>query len=169
MKVYLAAAYERHEEMRGVRDVLQALGHEITSSWIDRAMEVPAGTTANLDTDPARYAEYAQADLADLDAADTVVSFTGGGRGGRHTEFGYALAHGKRLVLAGPREHVFHTLAGEWYPDWPQLAMAWSAPAAREANELAPDQAALLDLLREANAQSDPEHPHGYWEAGDYP
>jgi len=31
-------------------------------------------------------------------------------RGGRHVEFGLALAWGKRLMIVGPRENVFHCL-----------------------------------------------------------
>lgn len=32
----------------------------------------------------------------------------GGGRGGRHVEFGYAMAKGKRLIVVGHRENLFH-------------------------------------------------------------
>ena len=32
--VYLAARYSRNDEMRGVRDVLKALGYMVTSRWI---------------------------------------------------------------------------------------------------------------------------------------
>ncbi len=136
MKIYLAAQYERHDEMRGVRDVLQALGHQVTSRWIDQhggdALE--AATADQLDKEPEKCAKFALADIEDLEAADTVMSFTrpgGGGRGGRHVEFGYAIRGGKRLVLVGPREHVFHTLPQvEHYPDWPHLVMALSGSSA---------------------------------------
>lgn len=33
-RIYLAARYSRNDEMRGVRDVLTALGYEVTSRWI---------------------------------------------------------------------------------------------------------------------------------------
>ena len=40
-----------------------------------------------------------------------------------------ALALKKRLILAGPRENVFHTLPEvEHYASWPQLVMALAAP-----------------------------------------
>ena len=32
------------------------------------------------------------------------------GTGGRHVEFGYALALGKALIVVGVRSHVFHEL-----------------------------------------------------------
>lgn len=45
-------------------------------------------------------------------------------RGGRHVEFGMALAMDKRLVVVGPRENVFHLLpAVEQFDTWP-LALA---------------------------------------------
>jgi len=31
-------------------------------------------------------------------------------RGGRHVEFGYAIAYGKRLVIVGPLENAFYYL-----------------------------------------------------------
>lgn len=73
-------------------------------------------------------------DLEDLRAADTVISFTdekGGGKGGRHVEFGVALALEKRLILVGPRENVFHTLPEiEHYPTWRSLAIVMAAERA---------------------------------------
>jgi len=135
-QIYLAARYSRHEEMQGVRDVLQALGYTITSRWIDQhggnLLESVVGEKLN--AEPAECSQYAEADLHDLEAADTVISFTspgGGGKGGRHVEFGLALGLGKHLVIVGPRENVFHTLpAIEHYPDWAHLVMAWSRRAA---------------------------------------
>lgn len=132
-KVYLAARYSRNAEMRGVRDVLEALGHKVTSRWIDQhGGNVPESFVAEkLNAEPEACAKYAYVDLDDLREADTVVSFTsadGGGKGGRHVEFGLAVGFGKHLVIVGPREHVFHTLPDvEWYPDWAHLVMAWSS------------------------------------------
>jgi len=34
--------------------------------------------------------------------------YTRSGRGGRHVEFGYAMAKGKRLIVVGYRENLFH-------------------------------------------------------------
>ncbi len=57
-------------------------------------------------------------DIEYLADADCLVSFTErptegvswAARGGRHVEFGVALATGKRLCLVGPRENIFHHL-----------------------------------------------------------
>lgn len=133
MKIYLAARYSRHDEMRGVRDVLTALGHDVTSRWIDQhGGDLLESIVADkLNAEPAECSKYALIDMADLAAADVVISFTspgGGGKGGRHVEYGLAIGLGKHLVIVGPRENVFHTLdAVEWYPDWPRFVMAWNS------------------------------------------
>jgi hypothetical protein len=131
-KIYIAARYSRNAEMRGVRDVLEALGHKVTSRWIDQhgGNLLESIIAEKLNADPEAGAHYAQVDLEDLSAANTLISFTsadGGGKGGRHVEFGVAIGLGLHLVLVGPREHVFHTLPDiEWYPDLARLVMAWA-------------------------------------------
>src|SRR5260370_9542714 len=57
----------------------------------------------------------ARQDCEDLMAADAVIIFTEIpntilATGGRHVEFGLALAQGKRVTIVGPRENVFHYL-----------------------------------------------------------
>jgi hypothetical protein len=134
MKIYLASRYSRNAEMRNYRDELVAMGHEVTSRWIDLhagsvsfvsaealAIQDKSFTPEQLSATPELCSAYAVADWADLDRADTVVSFTcgSGGKGGRHVEFGIALASAKRVIVVGPREHVFHTLPEvEYFKDW---------------------------------------------------
>jgi hypothetical protein len=153
-RIYLAARYSRNAEMRGVRDVLQALGYEVTSRWIDQhgGNLLESIVAGQLNAEPEACSQYADVDVDDLTRADTVISFTsadGGGKGGRHVEFGLALGLGRRLVIVGPRENVFHTLPQiEWYPDWAHLVMAWSRAAAcakDDRDAAAADEA--LDLL----------------------
>lgn len=128
-KIYLAARYSRNAEMRGVRDVLESLpgnNYTVTSRWIDLHPDVVGDfstsfTADDLNTQPDRCAPLGQHDLNDIDAADWVLNFTcgTGGKGGRHVEFGYALATGKRLFVVGPRENVFHALPQvDHYPTW---------------------------------------------------
>lgn len=104
MKIYIAAMYSRMEEMRGPAATLRRLGHEVTARWID-------GAEATLDERPSG----ALMDLEDIDRADAVVSFTQPfgslyKGGGRHVEFGYGVAKGKRLIVIGDREQIFHHL-----------------------------------------------------------
>lgn len=129
-RIYLAARYSRNDEMRGVRDVLTALGYEITSRWIDchAGKYLTSFTPETLNADPDYCGKIGQKDVEDLSAADTVISFTstdGGGKGGRHVEFGLALGLGKHLIVVGPRENVFHTLPQiEHHETWPSLVMS---------------------------------------------
>jgi hypothetical protein len=119
--------------MQGIRDVLEGLGHFVTSRWIDchAGKYLTSFTPEHLNSDPEYCSALANYDLEDLRAAETVISFTdtqGGGKGGRHVEFGYALALNKRVILVGPRENVFHTLSDvEHYASWPMLARMFSA------------------------------------------
>lgn len=111
MKLYLAARFARANELDQIAVEALERGHTVTSRWHSGSHGDPA---ADVDITHPDMPRYAAEDIADLRAADTVVSFTagGGGRGGRHVEFGMGLALGKRLVVVGPREHVFHTLDG---------------------------------------------------------
>ncbi len=115
MKIYLAARYSRNPEMREVRDRLVSKGHEVTSRWIDThggTLE-KSFTPEYLASNPEFCSTFAQIDVDDLVAADVVVSFTGnggGGKGGRHVEFGLGAALNKELIIVGPRENVFHCL-----------------------------------------------------------
>ena len=121
MKIYLAARYSRRAELLVYAGQLREAGHEVTSTWLQGEHQLAnrhntAGAVeAATDTVPMVAQPFALADYADVWAADVVVSFTeaprsGASRGGRHVEFGLALAWNKSVVIVGPRENVFHTL-----------------------------------------------------------
>lgn len=136
MKMYLAARYSRHPEMQEYARELRALGIEVTSRWINGSHQVmlngePLGPEREALFENAHESmeqqrrEFAQHDWDDLMAADVVISFTeqprkaSTSRGGRHVEFGAALAAGKRCIVVGWRENVFHCLAGvEFVETW---------------------------------------------------
>lgn len=118
-RVYLAARYSRFPEMQRYANELRHLNVEITSRWINgdhdyQGQQSPADERLR----------FAQEDWDDLLSSDVVISFTeepgkagGRNRGGRHVEFGAALALGKRCIVIGHRENVFHELpAVEFYP-----------------------------------------------------
>jgi hypothetical protein len=75
-RICLAARYSRNPEMQGVRDVLQGLGHTVTSRWIDchAGKYLTSFTPDHLNKDPEYCSTLAQHDLEDLVAADTVIS-----------------------------------------------------------------------------------------------
>lgn len=131
MKVYLCGRYSRRDQLRSVREELQELGHVVTSRWLDTSWREKddSGSAAA----PAEYrAEFAVKDLEDVAAADCVIAFTeeprSGGRGGRHVEFGAALALGKRLIVVGHRENLFHH-----HPRVEYFASKWDMMRALEA------------------------------------
>jgi nucleoside 2-deoxyribosyltransferase len=108
---YLCSRFSRRAELQQYRAVLQALGHVVTSSWIDIAEE-----------DPTAAVKCALQDLKDILAADTLIAFSEPERspftrGGRHFESGFAFAMGKKLMLVGPVENFFYSL-----PEWQKFA-----------------------------------------------
>lgn len=121
MKVYIAARYERREEMLDHARGLDTLGHVSTARWLN-------GEHESLDNVPGwggRAAEFALDDQRDIFAADWLVMFTDPPgtpeRGGRHVEFGYALALTElgawRVAIVGEPENIFH-----WLPRVHQFA-----------------------------------------------
>lgn len=133
MRIYLVARFGRHAEMAEHAELLTLLGHTVTSHWHDGEH---TAAYASRDSTPttAERRSWAMADLVDLRAADTLIAFTEHAgsehnRGGRHTEFGFALASGKRLMVVGPVENVFYALVDEQYDTWRDLL---------ESRELAP-------------------------------
>jgi hypothetical protein len=125
-RVYLASQYRRRDELRTCAAALERLGFEITSRWL-------AGDQPLLELGESRTEAEAAAirDLHDVRSADIFVAFTehasapSKGRGGRHVEFGVALALERRLLVVGPPEHVFHLLPSvEQYPTWDEALEA---------------------------------------------
>jgi hypothetical protein len=106
MRIYIAARYDRRFEMLGVAAKLIRAGHDVTSRWIEGGRGGNSELVAALE------------DVGELAHSDCLVTFTEqpercvawAARGGRHVEFGIALACGKRLCVVGPRENVFHHL-----------------------------------------------------------
>lgn len=108
MRIYLAAQFKEQDTMIQWAILLRDHGHYITSRWLYHS-EAP--TTNSIEA-----LAGANIDLVDIDASDCLISstlnrgdlFTGGGR---HVEFGYALAKGKKLINVGGYENVFHNKA----------------------------------------------------------
>lgn len=126
MRIYLASRYSRRDELQGYAAQLKAAGHVVTSRWIYGTHEIVDGRSRESAHEDRII--FAQEDVADVHSADAVISFTEGpgavngrGRGGRHVEFGIALALGRRCIVVGHRENIFHSLpAVEFYGSWSQ-------------------------------------------------
>lgn len=102
MKIYIAAPYPCRDDAIAMMHHLEAQGHEVTSRWLKSPDELAD--------------EHARKDLDDVARADTLLAINdpeweNKGTGGRHVEFGYAIALGLRLVLMGNRSNIFHYLS----------------------------------------------------------
>lgn len=78
---------------------LEAVGHIVTSRWVKTPDDVSG-----------------QDDLTDIDICDLLLAynppeFENAGTGGRHVEFGYAIAQQKLIALIGNRSNIFHYLS----------------------------------------------------------
>lgn len=137
--IYLAARYSRREELCGYRRDLEALGHVVQARWLNGEHQLandgtPIGESGEALVEGALRSgevlsekeqskravalrqQFAQDDWEDVNAADLVISFTEvprsgkPNRGGRHVEFGIALANSARVIVVGHRENIFHWL-----------------------------------------------------------
>lgn len=114
LSVYLASRHEDRDEVIKVRQTLVKNGIDVTSRWL---LEGGVLKTPVVENEKEGSLHVLTNDLEDINLADVVVVFSpkkafGNSTGGRHVEFGYSLALGKRLILVGFRENVFH-----WHPD----------------------------------------------------
>lgn len=137
MKIHLSARFSRRDELRVYRDQLQESGHVVTSRWLDMG-KIITDAAVGVRGKPEEARQFALEDLRDLVAAECVIAFTQmprgvATRGGRHVEFGVAVAlnigigvqhkleflKARRLIIVGPRENVFHCVPGViQFPEW---------------------------------------------------
>ena len=110
MKFYLAAIYQRREELQGYMRRLEAAGHEVTSRWLKEDFD---------DTD---WYNQAFVDCCDIAMCDLFIVFTEDkgyvGRGGKDFETGLAMGMAKPLLLIGPVQHQFYSLLESNTPDF---------------------------------------------------
>lgn len=112
MKVYTAARYSMKDEVAEYANELRAAGIGVTSRWLEEPHS-PQATMGEVDVNLLR--SYARQDVEDIKAADILVFFSVSDttpmvRGGRHVEFGIAMALGLHIVVIGPKENIFHLL-----------------------------------------------------------
>ena len=118
MKIYLAARYDRRAELQGYARELAAAGHLVQSRWLHPDHDLPQGSSLGTqppESFPMAGQVFAMEDREDVSRSDALIAFTQSAclptpRGGCHVEFGLAVAMGKRLIVVGPRQNIFHTL-----------------------------------------------------------
>jgi hypothetical protein len=125
--IYLCARYGRRTELQGYAVQLQAAGYAVTSRWL---LDPPDSIdTGAIQLPPAVAQRVAQVDTADVHRADTLLCCTEApdspyGRGARWVEYGLALAWNKRLLVVGPDENVFVSLAHQRFVTFAD-ALTW--------------------------------------------
>lgn len=118
LKIYLSGPFAWRELIAHHAAELERAGYKITSRWLEQDHGTPEALAieAAVDSMPPEAAYFADLDYEDVYEADVLIAFTapsglGPSRGGRHVEFGLALAWGKHLIIVGPYENVFHRLS----------------------------------------------------------
>lgn len=161
MKVYLAARYSRHPEMRTYAQDLARIGCEVTSRWIEGLLPDDGKMGGPED----KMRKCAEDDLEDLARANCCISFTEkprdpnvNTRGGRHVEFGFALAMGKTVVVVGHRENVFHCLPRVQFAETWQQAMPIIAALKERYAQLS--ESALQEAQRLVHGARDQDYGH---------
>lgn len=144
-RFYLASRYSRREELCAYREQLRSLGHEVTSRWLngehqisDRGVPIGEKGEALIEGDSGEKSEeaeklrlsFATEDVSDVLSSEIVVSFTepprsNASRGGRHVEFGIAIALKKMFIVVGHRENIFHWLPQVQFFDTWEEALAF--------------------------------------------
>lgn len=111
MRAYIAARFEQKTEMKSLIPLFEANNIQVRARWLD---ETISPTSQLSDLAPDYCAEQAQVDLDDIKACDIFVFFADSvaktTRGGKHFEAGYASGLGKRVIVIGPPENIFHYL-----------------------------------------------------------
>ena len=114
-RVYLAGRFSRRDEFNGYADTLRSWGFTVDARWLTEAHEWYGERDADA---IAAARSFAHDDLSDVARSDIVLVFTepanpgGRNRGGRHVEYGIALALHKDIIIVGAPENVFHNLIG---------------------------------------------------------
>lgn len=122
-KVYLAARVSRRPDLQRWIANLEECDIEIVSRWALKGSDHTAPSEGSPLAPPLDRERYALEDLEDIHACDAVISLMEeprtATRGGRHVEFGYAMALDKQLWIVGPKETVFHELPNvRHYSSW---------------------------------------------------
>lgn len=111
MNIYIAAPYEHRPTAVLIANALSGMGYSLCARWLtpehdDDGKNSPLGDVPS---------EHALDDLEDVLDCDVLIAinpenFARSGTGGRHVEFGIAVARSKRIILIGDRTNVFHFL-----------------------------------------------------------
>ena len=117
MKIYVGGTFGDQKDLRAEADRLWALGHEITSTWLQ---EVKRPSDMTEDTFRAKLAIK---DMAEVKRADLLILDNRQKSGGKNVEWGIALGEHQhmQLWLVGESSNVFHELADRRFDNWDEV------------------------------------------------
>ena len=119
VKIYIAARFSRRPDANILARALKDRGFEIVSRWVLPDSDHVKPTGLSKQAADAERRRFAEEDIEDIENCDWLIALMeeprSNGRGGRHVEFGYAMAMCKVLTVIGPKETVFHHLVNDHY------------------------------------------------------
>ena len=111
-KVYVASKYENKALIAEMVRTLEMQGFRVTSTWHKEHWDA---TVQLHEVSDKELRETAWRDVHEIEQSNIVLVVTEGcenSRGGMHFETGYGWAEEKKIVVLGPKIHVFHHLTG---------------------------------------------------------
>lgn len=97
MRIYVAAPWPLRHLAETLAYLLEQQYHTITRKWWDE------------ETNSQNRGDDAYLDRLGVENCDVLISVSGAGsQGGKHTEFGIALALNKCIFVFGDQEQIFH-------------------------------------------------------------
>ena len=119
MKIYVSGSYNEQKRLREESHKLFALGHGITSTWLNETQQPKHLTEQQW------FTKLAVKDLAEVAAADCIIMDTDGTStsGGRYVEWGFAIGRFNMLKLLVGANHygVFQKLADKSFANWDEV------------------------------------------------
>ena len=120
MKIYTAATFSEQKRIRGHKERLIQLGHQVVATWLEEPPVRPEGMS-----DEIFEKKMAMKDLQEVASADCLIldvenpSKTAG----KMVETGFALAKHKLVYVVGtpPQHAIFLTLADAHFKTWDDL------------------------------------------------
>ena len=115
VKVYIASHFSRKNEVRMAAQELRALDIDVVSTW---HRETTKSNSIMHKGNARTWRKYALSDLNELCGCTHFVLFSMGAtkkfsRGSHCWEAGFASGQGKKCIVVGERQVIFHYLPGE--------------------------------------------------------
>lgn len=121
MNIYLTGRFRDRARYQQFRVLFAAMGHRVTSSWLDEDPSLPPESTGNQDIALRDCREIDQSVLLIADITSPLAPDAGAGR---EWEQGYAWAKQKVVWLIGVPRGTFHHLPHRRFESWDGVFLA---------------------------------------------